>query len=239
MSGHSKWSQIKHAKAATDKKKGQLFSKLIRQIVIAVREGGADPGSNFKLRLVMEKAREAEMPKDNIDRAIQKANGSGGEAQIEQVTYEGFGPFGTTFIVEAATDNKNRTTSNIRHIFEKHAGKMGQPGSVAWNFDRRGQILIEKGDYDISEVELAAIDAGAEDVKISDQGLEIYTPPLDLNTVKQALEKCKVKIANTEIIMEPKSWNKLGAGQQEKARFLLEALSEDEDVIAVHSSTKL
>ena len=206
MSGHSKWSKIQRGKAISDQKKGAIFSKLVRQIAIAVREGGGpDPESNFKLRVAIEKARAEEMPRENIERAVAKAAGEGGGANIEQVTYEGFGPFNTTFVVEAATDNKNRTTSNVRKIFEKHGGNMSQPGSVMWGYEIKGQILVEKGGYDLSEIELKAIDAGAEDVRESQEGLEIYTAPLDLHRVKQTLEKIPVKIAAAEIIMEAKS----------------------------------
>jgi len=239
MSGHSKWAQIKHAKAATDKKKGQIFSKLVRQITIAVREGGADPDSNFKLRLVIEKAREAEMPKDNIERAIAKAAGGEGDQQIEQATYEGFGPFGTTFVVEAATDNKNRTTANVRHLLEKFGGSMGQPGSVTWGFETKGQILVPKNGHNAEDVELSAIDAGAEDVKISEDGVEIYTTPLDLNNIKQALEKIPVKIASAEIVMHAKTPTELTPEQKMKVQELFEALSEDEEVLAVHTSANL
>ncbi|MDP2933580.1 MAG: YebC/PmpR family DNA-binding transcriptional regulator [bacterium] len=239
MSGHSKWSKIQRGKAISDQKKGVVFSKLGRQIAIAVREGGNDPSSNFKLRLVIEKAREAEMPKDNIERAIAKAAGGGGDQQIEQATYEGFGPFGTTFVVEAATDNKNRATANIRHLLEKFGGSMGQPGSVVWGFETKGQILVQKNGHNAEDVELAAIDAGAEDVKTSEQGVEIYTTPLDLKNIKQALEKISVKIASAEIVMHPKTPTELTPEQKEKVQALFEALSEDEEVIAVHTSANL
>jgi YebC/PmpR family DNA-binding regulatory protein len=238
MSGHSKWAQIKHQKAATDKKKGLAFSKLVRQIVIAAREGGADPNSNFKLRLAVEKARAAEMPKDNIDRAIQKAAG-GGENQIENVVYEGFGPFGTSFIVEAATDSKNRTTANIRHIFEKAGGTLGQPNSVAWSFEVKGQLLAEKNNKDMAEIELAAIDAGAEDVRISEYGLEIYTAPLDLHNVKEAVEKAGAKIVSVEIVREATTPVVLEDDQKEKIQELFDTLNDDEDVVAIHTSAVL
>ncbi len=240
MSGHSKWSKIQRGKAISDQKKGAIFSKLVRQIAIAVREGGGpDPESNFKLRVAIEKARAEEMPRENIERAVAKAAGEGGGANIEQVTYEGFGPFNTTFVVEAATDNKNRTTSNVRKIFEKHGGNMSQPGSVMWGYEIKGQILVEKGGYDLSEIELKAIDAGAEDVRESQEGLEIYTAPLDLHRVKQTLEKIPVKIAAAEIIMEAKSGTDLTSEQKRKVEEMFHALSDDEDVLAVHTSANL
>ncbi|MEK9181234.1 MAG: YebC/PmpR family DNA-binding transcriptional regulator, partial [Patescibacteria group bacterium] len=239
-SGHSKWSKIQRGKAISDQKKGAIFSKLVRQIAIAVREGGGpDPESNFKLRVAIEKARAEEMPRENIERAVAKAAGEGGGANIEQVTYEGFGPFNTTFVVEAATDNKNRTTSNVRKIFEKHGGNMSQPGSVMWGYEIKGQILVEKGGYDLSEIELKAIDAGAEDVRESQEGLEIYTAPLDLHRVKQTLEKIPVKIAAAEIIMEAKSGTDLTSEQKRKVEEMFHALSDDEDVLAVHTSANL
>jgi len=237
MSGHSKWSKIKHQKAAADQKKGKLFSKLSRQITIAAREG-ADPATNFKLRLAIDQAKQAEMPKDNIERAIQKAQGAG-SGQLEQITYEGFGPFGTAFIIEAATDSKNRTTANIRHILEKHGGSMGQPNSVLWNFETKGQILVEKGNYNLQDLELMAIDAGAEDVRSSEEGLEIYTNPIDLHNVKQALEKNGVNIASAEIIMEAKTGIDLDETQKKKVQELLNELTEEEDVIAVHTNANL
>ncbi len=239
MSGHSKWAQIKHAKAATDKKRGQLFSKLVRQIAIAVREGGVDPESNFKLRLLIEKAREAEMPKDNIDRAIEKASGEGLDSHIESVTYEGFGPDGTAFIIEAATDSRNRTTSEIRHILEKHGGSLGQPNSVAWNFELRGQILVEPGSLDPAEVELAAIDAGAEDVKVVPEGVEVSTTPIDIKTVKQAIEKLPVNVVGAEIIREAKNPVTLDQNQVQRAKSLYEALSENDDVISVFTNAQI
>lgn len=240
MSGHSKWSKIQRGKAITDQKKGAIFSKLVRQISIAVREGGgADQTSNFKLRMALEKARDAQMPRDNIDRAIQKAAGGGGGNQIEQVTYEGFGPFTTTFVIEAATDNKNRTTSNVRRILEKFEGSLGQPGSVMWGYETKGQILVENGGADPAEIELAAIDAGAEDVRNSAEGVEIYTTPLDLHHVKKALEEMHAKIASAEIIMEAKSGKDLTVGQKKKVEELFHALSDDDDVLAVHTSANL
>ncbi|HLC44796.1 MAG: hypothetical protein A2722_04325 [Candidatus Doudnabacteria bacterium RIFCSPHIGHO2_01_FULL_50_11] len=239
MSGHSKWAQIKHAKASLDKKRGLAFSKLVRQITVAVREGGTDPEANFKLRLAVEKAREAEMPKDNIERAIGKAAGGGEGGQIEQITYEGYGPFGTAFLVEVATDNKNRSSSTIRHIFETHGGTLAQPGSVTWNFESRGQILIERGAEDLSDLELAAIDAGAEDVKISEEGLEVYTAPVDLQKIRQELEKIGAKISSCEIIMSPRTPIQLSDEQYPMIQRLYDELSEQEEVVALFTSANL
>src|SRR3989344_2828899 len=237
MSGHSKWSQIKHKKGAADKKKGQLFSKLARSITIAARDG-TDPGSNFKLRLAIEQARAAAMPKENIERAIEKAAGTEGQA-LEHATYEGFGPFATAFIVEVATDSRNRTSSEIRHLFEKHAGSLGQPNSVAWNFENKGLLLVEKSGKTDSELELAAIEAGAEDVKISPEWLEVSTTPLDLHSVKTKLETEGLKVVSAELIREAKSLVKLDDKQKQQVQTLVDALNEHDDVIAVYTSAEL
>jgi len=238
MSGHSKWSQIKHKKAATDKKKGQLFSKLSKQITIAAKDGGADPAANFKLRLAIEQAKASQMPKDNIDRAIEKASGAGG-AELVSINYEGYGPAGTAFIVEVATDSKNRTASEIRHLFDANGGSLGQTNSVTWNFESKGQILVEKGAKDVSDLELLAIEAGAEDVRSSEDGLEVYTAPLDMGQVKSILEKQGLTVVSAEIIMEAKNQIELSESDKQKVQKLFEALSDNEDVVAVHTSAIL
>lgn len=239
MSGHSKWAQIKRQKGSADQKRAQLFSKLTRTITIAAKDG-ADPVTNFKLRMAVEKARSASMPNDNIERAIKRTAGEGAGGQIEEVTYEGFGPFGTTFLIEAATDNKNRTFNNIRLIFTKHGGNLGGAGSVAWQFVTRGQILAERQNQtDLSDIELAAIDAGAEDVRESAEGLEIYTSPLDLNSVKEKIMAAGAKIAQAEIIKESTQGTDLTPEQKTKIESFLSELESDEDVIAVHTSANL
>jgi YebC/PmpR family DNA-binding regulatory protein len=180
MSGHSKWAQIKRTKGVLDQKRGLLFSKLSKKISIAVKEGGGsgDPSVNYKLKTAIDYAKDQGMPNDNIDRAIKAAVG-GGAGNIQEVVYEGYGPFGTAFLVEAATDNTNRTFQNIRHIFSKHNGSVGSQNSVVWQFETKGQILVDRS-ANLAEIELAAIDAGAEDVRESEEGLEVYTKPLDL-----------------------------------------------------------
>ncbi len=238
MSGHSKWAQIKRQKAIVDKKKGQIFSKLSREITIAAK-GGGDPGMNFKLRLVLDRAKDAEVPKDVIERAIKRGEGSLLEGQIEDMVYEGYGPYGTAFLIEAATDNKNRTTSDIKHFFEAHGGRLGSPGSVAWQFTTRGQILVERDRPDLSDLELMAIDAGAEDVRESAEGLEVYTLPLDLDKVKQVLLAAGAKIAQAEIIKESSLGVDLAPEQRAKIEALLADLENDDDVIAVHTSANL
>lgn len=236
MSGHSKWAQIKRSKGAADAKRGVLFSKLSKQITIAAR-GGANPDMNFKLRLAIEKAKENLMPKDNIERAIQKASGADASA-MQTLAYEGYGPAGTSFIVEAASDNPNRTFQNIRTIFTKNGGNIGQPGSVAWMFQTKGQILVERAD-NMEDLELAAIDAGAEDVRSSAEGLEVYTKPENLEDVKNALLTSGAKIAQSEIIKESSQGTDLTEEQIPVVQKLFDALSDDEDVVAVHTSANL
>jgi YebC/PmpR family DNA-binding regulatory protein len=238
MSGHSKWATIKRQKAATDNKRGKLFSKLARNIAIAVRTGGSpDPAYNFKLRVAVDKARSAAMPADNIERAIKRGAGEGKEA-IEEVIYEGYGPVGSALIVEAITDNTNRTTQNIRNIFNKHDGRMGEQGSVSWMFESKGQILLEKqpGTEDLS---LDLIDQGAEDIKETTEGLEIYTLPLDLEKVKKYVEGKGLKILDAEIIMKPNQAVNLSEGDAKVVQDLIDALEEDDDVMNVHTNTNL
>jgi YebC/PmpR family DNA-binding regulatory protein len=236
MSGHSKWSKIKHKKGAADQKKGQLFSKLSKQITIAARDGG-DPGMNFKLRLVMDQAKQVEMPKDNIQRAIDKATNAGAD-QLESITYEGYGPYGTAFIIEVLTDSRNRATSNIRHILEKHGGTLGQQNSVAWNFEAKGVVFLKKS-KNLSELELMIIDSGAEDWEDSPDGLIIYTSPTQISEIQDKLEKKGGTVENSEIVMIAKNKVTLSNEQKEKVQTLFDALSEDEDVINVYTSAEL
>jgi len=223
-----------------DAKRGVLFSKLAKKVSIAAREGGSgDPAHNFKLRMVIEKAKEASMPNDNIERAIKKGLGGDGSTAISEITYEGYGPFGTAFLVEAATDNNNRTVSNIKHIFSKHGGNLGASGSVAWQFKTRGQILVERHDADLSKLAMSAIDAGAEDVRESAEGLEIYTRPDELNKIKEAIFSSSGVIAQAEIIQESTQGVDLTEQQKPKVDALFSELENDEDVIAVHTSANL
>ncbi len=240
MSGHSKWATTKRAKAITDAKRGQLFTKLAKTISVAVRTGGgADPAFNFQLRMAVDRAKAASMPNDNIDRAIKRGAGEGKDA-IEEVTYEGYGPYGTAFIVEAVTDNPNRTVNNIKHIFAKHQGNLGAQGSVAWQFSTKGQILVERDNCsDLSDLELAAIDAGAEDVRESADGLEVYTLPLNLQKIKDALAKAGAKIAKADVIQESSQGVDLTEDQKPKVDALFADLENNDDVIAVHTSANL
>ncbi|OGE77864.1 MAG: hypothetical protein A2751_02360 [Candidatus Doudnabacteria bacterium RIFCSPHIGHO2_01_FULL_46_14] len=238
MSGHSKWAQIKRQKGTADKKKGQAFSKLARELAIAAKLGG-DPASNFKLRLVMDRAKDAGMTKDAIERAVKRGTGEDKDAAvIEDAIYEGYGPGGTAFYIQTATDNTNRTHGNLRTIFTKHGGNLASRGSVAFLFSSRGQILVPRdGNPNLEELELQAIDLGAEDVRPSDEGLEIYTVPLDLEKIKQGLEKAGIKIASAEVIMQPQNTVEITDEQLKKQIInLSSALEEDEDVIGVHTN---
>ena len=236
MSGHSKWAQIKRTKGVLDQKRGLLFSKLSKKISIAVKEGGsADPSANYKLKSAIEYAKDQGMPNDNIERAVKGAANAG---DIKEVIYEGYGPFATAFLVEAATDNSNRTYNNIRKIFSDHGGNIGSQGSVAWQFQTKGQILVER-DANIAAIEMAAIDAGADDVRESDEGLEVYTKQLDLDKIKRALTEAGAKIARADIIKESSQGTDLTDEQKPKVDALFAALENDEDVIAVHTSANL
>ncbi len=237
MSGHSKWSTIKRAKGAADAKRGAMFNKLAKKISVAAREGNSgDPAFNFRLRVEIEKARAISMPNDNIERAIKKGLGVGGGAMIEEVVYEGYGPYGTAFIIEAATDNKNRTVGNIKHTLSKNGGSLGAQGSVAWQFITRGQILIERVQKDMSEIILAAIDGGAEDVQESEEGLVIYTAPEQLQVVKQSLLDDDIVISQSDLVQESTQPIKLSEAQKDTVQAIIDALENDEDVISVHSN---
>src|SRR5215217_5601958 len=205
MAGHSKWAQIKHKKKATDAKRGQLFSKLARAIIVAAREGGPDPGGNLALQNAIEKARDAAMPKDNIERAIARGSGTGTDAAAyETVTYEGYGPGGIALFIEALTDNRNRTAADVRHVFTKSDGNLGESGSVAWLFERKGVILVP-GEIDEDELMLAAADAGADDVEAEESSYRVTTVPESLHAVREALEAGGIAIESAESTMVPKT----------------------------------
>jgi YebC/PmpR family DNA-binding regulatory protein len=237
MSGHSKWASIKHKKAATDAKRGQLFTKLARAIAVAAREGGGDPEANFTLAAAIEKAKSYSMPKDNIQRAIDRGTGAGaGDEQIERVVYEGYGPGGAAILVETLTDNRNRTGAEVRNVFDKQRGSLGEPGSVAWQFDKKGVILVDADRYGEEDL-LAAIDAGAEDVAADDDLLKVTTAPADLARVRGAIEDAGVEVESAELMMEPKSIVEVAEEAEAKALIkLIEALDEHDDVEAVHAN---
>jgi len=236
MSGHSKWSSIKHKKGAADSKRGKLFTKLARAITIAARDGGGNIDSNPALGLAVQKARDASMPKDNIQRAIDRGTGEGAEADaIESILYEGYGPGGAAILVEALTDNRNRTGSEVRHAFEKHGGSLGEPNSVAWQFSKRGVILVDGERYGEEDL-MAAIDAGAEDVVSDGDVLKVLTAATDLAAVRSALEAEGVEIDSAELSMEPQSTVEVSAADAGPLLRLMDALEEHDDVDSVHAN---
>jgi YebC/PmpR family DNA-binding regulatory protein len=236
VSGHSKWSSIKHKKGAADAKRGQLFTKLTRAIQVAARDGGGDPAGNAALATAVQKARDARMPKDNIERAIAKGTGTDGSgAAIEAAVYEGYGPGGVAIMVEALTDNRNRTSAELRHTFTRNAGSLGEPGSVAWNFEKKGLILVDASRHSEADLE-AAIDAGAEDVAIDDDVFEVITEPADLPAVRAALEEAGVTPDLAEITMRAGSRVPVEGGEVSRLVRLVDELEDHDDVSAVHAN---
>jgi YebC/PmpR family DNA-binding regulatory protein len=236
MAGHSKWSSIKHQKGAKDAKRGALFTKLARAIQVAAKEGGGDPEGNAALANAIQKAKDASMPKDNIERAIAKGTGADADAEaFETVVYEGYGPGGVAFLVEALTDNRNRTGSEVRHIFSKAGGSLGEPGSVAWQFEKKGTLLVDGERYSEDDL-MVAIDAGAEDVAQDDNVWEIVTAPGDLQTVREALESAGVELQNAELTMRPTTTIEIDESGAGKVLRLIEALDDQDDVNAVHAN---
>jgi YebC/PmpR family DNA-binding regulatory protein len=229
MSGHSKWAQIKRQKGVTDARRGQLFTKLTREIIVAVRESGPSPESNFRLRLAIQKARDKNMPSDNIDRAIKRGSGELGGASLSEVIIEGYGPNGVAVLVEALTDNRNRILQEVRSLFTRHGGSLGASGSVSWLFENRGIITVETDGVDAEELVLTAIDAGAEDVKEEKGYLEIHTTPQDLETVRLAVEKIKPPVS-AEVQRVAKSTVVLDEKEAIQTLKLLDHLEEMDDV---------
>jgi YebC/PmpR family DNA-binding regulatory protein len=236
MSGHSKWSSIKHRKAAVDAKRGQQFTKLARAVAVAAREGGGDPDSNPSLATAIQKARDASMPKDNIQRAIDRGTGAGAGAEaIERVLFEGYGPGGAAVLVEALTDNRNRTSADVRLAFNKHHGSLGEPGSVAWIFEKRGVVEIDGARYGEDDL-IAAIDAGAEDVREEDGLLRVLCDPKDLTAVREALGAAGVEVSSAGLAMEPKSTVEVKGNDAKALLRLVETLEDHDDVNEVHAN---
>ncbi len=234
MSGHSKWSTIKRQKGANDAKRGALFTKVAREISVAARQGGGDPDANYRLRLAIEKARSVNMPADNIKRTIDKATGGGEAEQFEEIVYEGYGPGGIAVLVEAQTDNRNRTAAEVRSMFAKSGGQLAGSGAVAWQFEPRGLISVPRSGADADEVTLAAIDAGAEDVDTDDEEtIEIYTSPADLEAVRRALEGAGVAVDSAESTMVAKQTVELDSSKARQALRLVELLEDLDDVSRV------
>jgi YebC/PmpR family DNA-binding regulatory protein len=238
VSGHSKWSSIKHKKGAADAKRGKLFSKLSRAIIVAAREGGADPAANLALQNAIEKARSYSMPKDNIERAIAKGSGADAEgAGFETVVYEGYGPEGVAVLVEALTDNRNRTASEVRHLFSKHGGNLGATGAVAWQFERRGLVLVAAEGADEEELLLAAADAGADDVSLDGSTFEVSSAPETLSAVREALEAAGFRAESAELSMVPKATVAIAdESTARKVLRLVEGLEEADDVQDVYAN---
>jgi len=236
MAGHSKWAGIKHKKAIVDARRGKLFTKLARAITVAAKEGGGDPDGNPALALAVQKAKDASMPKENIERAIAKGTGAGSDAAaLETVLYEGYGPGGVALLVEAVTDNRNRTGAEIRHLLGKHGGSLGEPGSVAYLFDKRGVIVVDASAYDEDDL-LPAIEAGAEDVNVDEDVFEVLTAPSDLSAVREALDQAGVEIQSSDVSWMPKSRVPLDEETARKLLKLIDALEDNDDVDAVNAN---
>ena len=238
MSGHSKWSSIKHKKGAADAKRGKLFSKLSRAIIVAAKEGGADPAANLALQNAVEKARSYSMPKDNIERAIARGSGADSDAQaFETVVYEGYGPSGVAIIVEALTDNRNRTAADVRHAFEKNDGNLGGSGAVAWLFERRGVVLVPADGVDEDELTLAAAEGGADDVSLDGSTYEVVSAPEALRTVREALEAGGFTLESAELAMIPKTTVEVAdESAAKKLLRLIDQLEENDDVQDVYAN---
>jgi YebC/PmpR family DNA-binding regulatory protein len=239
MSGHSKWSTIKRQKGANDAKRGALFTKVGRELAIAVRQGGPDPDANYRLRLAVDKARSVNMPADTIKRAIERAAGGEKADQYEEIVYEGYGPGGVAILVEAATDNRNRTAADVRALFAKSGGQLAGAGAVAWQFEPRGIISVTRDGQPADDVALAAIDAGADDVDTDADPMEIVTQPGDLETVRGALEAAGVAIESAELTMQPKATVEIEPSQVRQNLRLIEMLEDHDDVQRVTANFDL
>jgi YebC/PmpR family DNA-binding regulatory protein len=238
VSGHSKWSTIKHKKGTADARRGQLFSKLSRAIMVAAKEGGADPAANLALQTAIEKARSYSMPKDNIERAIAKGSGADADGStFETVVYEGYGPDGVAVLVEALTDNRNRTASDVRHLFAKHGGNLGTSGAVSWLFERRGVVVVDADAADEDELMLAAADGGADDVERDGSVFQVSTPPEQLASVRSAVEAAGIPIASAELSMMPKTTVQIeDEASAKRLMRLIDALEDNDDVQGVWSN---
>ena len=232
MSGHSKWNNIKNKKGKTDAERGKVFTKLGREILIAVKEGGPDPASNSKLRDVIAKCKANNMPNDNIDRSIKKAAGDGNTANYEDVVYEGYGPNGVALIIEATTDNRNRTAGEVRHILDKFGGNLGATGSISWMFDKKGVIVIEKSSTNMTEDDLMmeAIEAGAENFEADEEFYEITTAPQDFSAVREALEAKGLEFLDAEVKMVPQNYIALEGDSAKKMGLIVDNLEDNDDV---------
>ena len=236
MAGHSKWAGIKHKKAIVDARRGKLWTKLARAITVAAKEGGGDPETNAALGNAVQKAKDASMPKDNIERAIAKGTGAGADADaIESILYEGYGPGGVALLIEALTDNRNRTGSDVRHLLSKHGGSLGEPGSVAYLFDKLGVVTVDAERWSEDDL-IVAIDAGAEDIVQDDDVFEVLAQPSELAAVRAAIEAAGIQIGTAELTQRPKTRVPLDEAQAGRLMRLLDALDDNDDVNAVHAN---
>ncbi|MGA1863153.1 YebC/PmpR family DNA-binding transcriptional regulator [Deferribacter thermophilus] len=236
MAGHSKWANIKHRKAAQDAKKGKIFTKIARELMVAAKMGGSDPEMNPRLRVALEKARQANMPKENVERAIKKGTGEGNEANFEDVIYEGYGPGGVAILVQALTDNKNRTVAEVRSTLTKRGGSLGEAGCVSWLFEKKGVIGIKKETIDEDELMNIVLEVGAEDLKVEDDMYEVVTEPTEYYKVKTALEEKGIKLEYAELTMRPKNTVKVEGENAKKLLNLIEALEDLDDVQEVYAN---
>lgn len=240
MAGHSKWANIKHKKGAEDAKRGKIFTKLVKEIIVAARLGGGDPDANPRLRTVLEKAKQNNLPKDNIDRAIKKGTGELEGVNYEETVYEGYGPGGAAVYVESLSDNKNRTVADIRHLFSKHGGNLGENGCVSWMFDKKGWIPVNKSDAEEDVLMEAALEAGAEDIRDEDGVFEVITPPDAFEDVKAALDAAQIPYGDeAEVTMLPQTTVSLGGTDAEKMLKLMNALDDNDDVQRVHTNADI
>jgi YebC/PmpR family DNA-binding regulatory protein len=235
MSGHSKWATIKHKKAANDKARGKLFAKVLRQVEVAARHGGGDPETNPTLRTMFSKARDNSIPLDTIERAVKRGTGELEGVTYEQITYEGYAPGGVAVMVEVLTDNRNRTGAEIRNAFGKNGGSTAEPGAVAWQFDRKGHVVVSRS-VDEDDLMLAALDAGAEDITDEGDAWRVTTPPGDLHAVRTALDEAGIAVESSDLTMVPQSTVALDADGAKKVLRLIDALDEHDDVQAVHAN---
>lgn len=238
MSGHSKWSTIKRKKAKIDGQRGKIFTRISKEIIIAARNGGVDPAGNMRLKAAIEKAKEANIPNDNIQRAIQKGAGGGEGANFEEFAYEGYGPGGVAILLFVATDNRNRTAGEVRHLLSKHGGNLGETGCVNWMFTEKGIIVIDRAESSISEDDLIllALEAGAEDIKVEEDNFEINTSPRDLDSVRSNLAKQGIPVVHAELAMVPQTYVKLQADEAEKMAKMIELLEDNDDIQSVYTN---
>ncbi|MGB9803928.1 MAG: YebC/PmpR family DNA-binding transcriptional regulator [Desulfofundulus sp.] len=239
MSGHSKWSTIKRKKARVDAQRGKIFTRLSREIIVAARMGGGDPDANPRLKAAIQRAKEANIPNENIQRAIQKGTGELGGADYEELIYEGYGPGGVAVMMEIMTDNRNRTAGEIRHLFSRHGGNLGEAGCVSWMFSKKGVIVVEKDGLDEDELMLTALEAGAEDMRTEEDEFEIITAPEDFEQVRRALVEKGVPIAEAQVTMVPQSTVKLAGKEAEQMMRLMDALEDHDDVQEVYANFEL